>query len=212
MIPIGRPASLGMSATSAVSTSVMTMPISDRADDGEDGDRRVLAPDEGHGAFVDRPGDVLHRLRSLVRRQHVPGEVEREEDGDESRGQDDQLERLGIHQGPGLLLSRAVPGRDARSARLGGSPGKMLASGVPAATGAKPFRPRASVSSGRDAGQTRRGDRGYAVGSRVTRARGRLGQPARIGAVRRQLAQVAAVEIAQPDPGRRRLVGGLDPA
>ena len=38
-----------------------------RADDGEDRDRRVLAPDEGDGALEDRAGDVLHRLRALCR-------------------------------------------------------------------------------------------------------------------------------------------------
>ena len=52
----------------------------DRADDGEDEDRRVLAPNEGDGTLEDRAGDVLHRLRSLVARQHVASEIDGEED------------------------------------------------------------------------------------------------------------------------------------
>ena len=64
----------------------------DRADHGEDADGRVLAPDEGDRALVDGAGDVLHRLRPGVARQDVAGQVDREQDGDDARRQDDQLE------------------------------------------------------------------------------------------------------------------------
>ena len=75
----------------------------DRADDGEDGDRRVLAPDEGDRALEDRAGDVLHRRRPGVARQHVAGEVDGEQHGDDAGRQDDQLERTRIHQGRRVL-------------------------------------------------------------------------------------------------------------
>ena len=69
----------------------------DRPDHGEDGDRRVLAADERHRALEDRPGDVLHRLGALIPAEDVAGEIDREEDGDQPRREDDQLERLGVH-------------------------------------------------------------------------------------------------------------------
>ena len=40
----------------------------DRADERQDGDRRVLAPNEGDRALEDRAGDVLHRLGVPVSR------------------------------------------------------------------------------------------------------------------------------------------------
>ena len=98
MTPIGSPASLGTSATSAVSIEPDDDADDDRADDGQDGDRRVLAADEGDRALVDRAGDVLHRLGPRVARQDVPGQVDREQDGDDAGRQDDQLERTGVHQ------------------------------------------------------------------------------------------------------------------
>ena len=52
----------------------------DGAHDREDEDRRVLAPNEGDGTLEDRAGDVLHRLRPLVARQHVASEIDGEED------------------------------------------------------------------------------------------------------------------------------------
>ena len=58
----------------------------DRADEGEDADRRVLAADEGDRALVDRPGDVLHLLGAGVPGQDVTGEVDREQDGDQPAG------------------------------------------------------------------------------------------------------------------------------
>ena len=70
----------------------------DRADEREDRDGRVLTPDEGDRALVDRAGDVLHLDGPGVTRQDVPGQVEREQDGDDAGRQDDQLERTGIHQ------------------------------------------------------------------------------------------------------------------
>ena len=64
----------------------------DRADDGEDPDGRVLATDEGGRALVDGAGHVLHRLRPRVSREDSAGQVDGEQDGDDARGQDDQLE------------------------------------------------------------------------------------------------------------------------
>ena len=98
MSPIGRPAMDGTSATSGVSTTVISAPIDDRADHGEDEDRRVLALDEGDCAFEDRPGDVLHLLGPRVASQDIAGQVDRKQDGDDACRQDDQLERTGIHQ------------------------------------------------------------------------------------------------------------------
>ena len=69
----------------------------DGAEEREDHDRRVLPADEGDRALEDRRRDVLHRLGPLIATQDVPREVEREEDRDEARGQDDELERLGVH-------------------------------------------------------------------------------------------------------------------
>ena len=98
----------------------------DGADDGQDDDRRVLAPDEGDRALVDRAGDVLHRLGARVARQDVAGEVDGEQHGDESRRQDDQLERARIHQGlcgpPRLGCGASGAGRG-RGAVAGGCPG-----------------------------------------------------------------------------------------
>ena len=86
-----RPA-VGTSATSAVSTIADDDADDDRPDHGEDADRRVLAAEEGGRALVDGAGHVLHRLRPRVARQDVAGQVEREQDGDDARRQDDQLE------------------------------------------------------------------------------------------------------------------------
>ena len=94
MIPIGRPAIVGTSATSGVSTQAISAPIEDTRPTTSAGqeDRRVLATDERHRAFVDRAGDGLHLGRAGIARQDVAGQVDREGDGDESRRQDDQLE------------------------------------------------------------------------------------------------------------------------
>ena len=73
MTPIGRPASLGTSATSADLDDADDDADDDGADDGEDADRRVLAADEGGRALVDGAGDVLHRLRPGVSREDVSG-------------------------------------------------------------------------------------------------------------------------------------------
>ncbi len=67
-------------------------PDQHHADEGEDEDRRVLAADERHGAFVDRAGHGFHLRRTGVAREDVAGQVDREGDGDEARRQDDQLE------------------------------------------------------------------------------------------------------------------------
>ena len=72
--------------------------------DGEDADRRVLAPDERHRTLEDGPGHVLHRLCPGVSGQDVAGQVDREQDGDDARRQDDQLKCTGIHQGLAVLL------------------------------------------------------------------------------------------------------------
>jgi hypothetical protein len=64
----------------------------DRSDHSQDADRRVLAAEEGCRALIDGAGHVLHRLRPRVARQDVSGQVEREQDGDDARRQDDQLE------------------------------------------------------------------------------------------------------------------------
>ena len=73
------------------------------ADDGEDADRRVLAPDEGDRALEDRAGDGLHLGGAGVARQHVAGQVDGEQHGDDPGQQDDQLERTRIHQGRRVL-------------------------------------------------------------------------------------------------------------
>ena len=105
----GAPASDGTSATSAVSTSVMTTPMTTAPTRARMRDRRVLAADERDRALEDRAGDVLHRLRPGVARQDVAGEVEREQDGDDAGGQDDQLERTGVHRGCRVLLEAREP-------------------------------------------------------------------------------------------------------
>ena len=106
MIPIGRPAIEGTSATAGVSTSVMTTPMTTAPKMAMIGDGRVLAPDEGDGPFEDRAGDVLHRLRALVTRQHVAGQVEGKEDRDDAGDRDEPQERVG-HGGVRFLLSAA---------------------------------------------------------------------------------------------------------
>ncbi len=69
-----------------------------RSDDGQDGDRRVLAADEGDRALVDRAGHVLHRLGAGITGEDVPGQVQGEQDRDDPGRQDDQLELTGVHQ------------------------------------------------------------------------------------------------------------------
>jgi hypothetical protein len=66
-------------------------PQDDAGDDRQDRDGRVLAPDERDGTFEDGGGDVLHRLRTLVPGQDVPGEPQRVEHGSDARDRDDQL-------------------------------------------------------------------------------------------------------------------------
>ena len=113
MTPIGRPASLGTSATSADLDDPDDDADDHRADDGEDRDGRVLAPDEGDRALVDRAGDVLHGRGPGVARQDVPREIDREQDRDDPGGQDDQLELTGVHQdrGSSTLADDRVPTR-----------------------------------------------------------------------------------------------------
>ena len=53
--------------------------------DREKADRGVLAADEGAGALLDHAGDVLHRLRALVARQHVPSQIDRVDDRRDAR-------------------------------------------------------------------------------------------------------------------------------
>ncbi len=70
----------------------------DQADDhgageGQQGDGRVLAADEGDRTLEDGAGHVLHGLGALVATQDVTGEVEREEDRDDARDRDDPLQR-----------------------------------------------------------------------------------------------------------------------
>ena len=77
----------------------MTMPMITAPTSASDRDGRVLAPDEGVRALADRAGDGLHLRRPGVARQHVAGQVEREQDGDDAGDRDDQLERTRIHQG-----------------------------------------------------------------------------------------------------------------
>ncbi len=96
--PMGRPASFGTSATSAVSTMPMTMPMTTAPTSGEDPDGRVLAADEGGRALVDGARDVLHRYRARVPGEDISGEVDGEQDGDEPCRQDYQLKRAGVHQ------------------------------------------------------------------------------------------------------------------
>ena len=81
MIPIGAPARSGTSATSRVSTMRDHQADDHRADEGQQPDRRVLALDEGVGALADRVAHVLHRLRPLVTREDVAGQVEGEGNG-----------------------------------------------------------------------------------------------------------------------------------
>ena len=118
--PRSRPKT-SVSATSFVSKTVMTAPMHDRPDEGEDADRRVLAPDEGDGTLEDRAGDILHLLGPGVACEHVTGEVDGEEHGDEAGRQDDQLERTGIHRVSRILLGAYMnAARDrARVARMG---------------------------------------------------------------------------------------------
>src|SRR6478735_1685066 len=84
----------------------------DRADDREDPDGRVLTSDEGSRTLVNGAGHVLHRLGPGVARQDVPGQVDREQDGDDPGRQDDQLERAGIHRGQKVLHQGLESGSD----------------------------------------------------------------------------------------------------
>ena len=94
---------MSVSATSLVSKSVMTAPMTNAPTTARMPIvvywRRMKAT--APSKIV--PGDVLHLLRPGVARQDVPGEVDREEHGDDARRQDDQLERVGIHQGLRVL-------------------------------------------------------------------------------------------------------------
>ena len=87
----------------------------DRAHDdgshhGEDADGGVLTADERDGALEDGGGDVLHRLRSLVARQHVPRHEEREDDRCDSRDRDDPRDHVAHIVALSLLVP--VPSRD----------------------------------------------------------------------------------------------------
>ena len=84
MIPIGAPARSGTSATSLVSTMPMTTPMTTAPTRASSADGRVLALDEGVGALADRVAHVLHRLRPLVARQDVAGQVDGEGNGHEA--------------------------------------------------------------------------------------------------------------------------------
>ena len=74
-------------------------PDHDRADEGQDPDRRVLAANKCHRALVDRPGHVLHFDRTHVATEDIAREIERKHDGRDPRNRDDRQERTGIHQG-----------------------------------------------------------------------------------------------------------------
>ena len=137
-MPIGAPASVGTSATSAVSTSGDHHPDHDRRDEGEQGDRRVLATDERDRALEDRAGDVLHLLGPGVARQDVAGEVDREQHGDDAGRQDDQLERTRIHQGCRILLDM-VCGRDPARARATRRSGRVDRGEVAGSRGHPPW-------------------------------------------------------------------------
>ena len=63
----------------------------DRRDDGEHRDGGVLALHERHRALVDGAGDRLHLGRPGVARQHVAGQVEREQDRGEAGDRDDPV-------------------------------------------------------------------------------------------------------------------------
>ena len=159
---------LRTSATSAVSKSVMTPPITNGTDDGEHEDRRVLAADEGDRAFEDRAGHGLHLGGAGIAGQHVAGEVDREQDGDDPRRRDDRQQRTRIHQGRRVLHGRSgpasVPWRV--SVRRRGRVSGMLPAGPDGMhRGLGPCRPAASVTRRSSAGQTQPAARGYASGS-----------------------------------------------
>ena len=121
MSPIGRPAAhrdgnSGTSATSGVSTSVITTPMTTAPTTARIEDRRVLASDEGDGALEDRAGDGLHLRGARVSRQHVAGQVQGEEHGDDPGDRDDRQERTRIHQGRRVLHDGSGDRRPSRGA------------------------------------------------------------------------------------------------
>ena len=91
----------GTSATSAVSTMPMTTPMTTAPTTARIPIVVYWRRMKRGRAFVDGAGDVLHRLGPGVARQDVPGEIDREQDGDDAGGQDDQLQRTGVHQDRG---------------------------------------------------------------------------------------------------------------
>jgi len=99
----------------------------ERADEGQQPDRRVLAADERHRTFEDHPGDVLHFLRPGVTGEDVTGEVNGEQDGDQPGGQDDQLKLTGVHRGARFLqvVDMGAGRRRARDARVGACLGRQ---------------------------------------------------------------------------------------
>ena len=106
------------------------------ADDREQRDRRVLAADEGDGALEDGAGDVLHLLGPRVTGEHVAGQVDGEQDGDDARRQDDQLERTGVHQGCRILLE--IGSRDPAMARMTSRFGTATRERLPRSNGHPP--------------------------------------------------------------------------
>ena len=125
-----------------------------RAEDRDDPDGRVLAPDEGDGSLEDRAGHVLHRLGALVPRQHVAREVAGEQDRDDARDRDEPQERVG-HQGLQCLL-RGI--RDAVVLVRGSSPRR--GPGSPSSAAARVTR-----EGSRRRGSERRGTRASAAES-----------------------------------------------
>ena len=101
----------------------------ERADDGEDADRRVLATNERDGALVDRAGDILHRLRAGVPGQDITGEVDGEQDRDDPGRQDDELQLARVHQDRRSSTLGWCPGSDpARDVRRSGADDEGAAS------------------------------------------------------------------------------------
>ena len=63
----------------------------DRAGQGQQRDRRVLAPDEGDRALIDGAGDFTHGIRAGVSPQHIASQIAGEADGDQSGNRDQPL-------------------------------------------------------------------------------------------------------------------------
>ena len=101
----------------------------DRQDDGDDADRRVLAPQEGHGAFLDGRGDLLHPLVPVGLAQHPSDQVNAVKDC-EDPGSEAEFDPKRAIQNSYLKSARAEETRACNATGRGRTTESRLAPGL----------------------------------------------------------------------------------